>query len=299
MYTSILRIFCMACLLTPQWLLAQPVHFEVITKTVEKEFVYNPGFEVNIEGQNAEIVVESWDRKEVKVVIELIAKHPEAKIAQRDIEALQFEIEQHGKMIYFRNFIRPTTGNPEPEAQLKAIYTVHLPNECPVYLKNHFGNATVSNLTNLLRLNAEFSNILLQNLGGSTSIDTKFGDVTAYNLSGAVKINSRRSDLTLHNLSGNVDINSYYGIIKLFTEKSLVQLNIDAEKSDVYFFDPNPGIYGYTLTAHYGTITTPRELKFNYLEDNATLKKAVFKPSKEMASISIRISFGDIVIRNP
>ena len=281
------------------FVLAQPTTFKVITQSVEKEFEYKPGFEVNIEGQNAEIVVETWDQNEVKVIIELISKHPEQKIAERDIEALQFDITQHGKMIYFRNYIKPDQGQPEPEAQLKAIYTVTLPNECPVYLKNNFGNASVSNLSNLLRLNAEFTNILLQNLQGSTYVNSRFGDITGYNLSGETEIDTRRSDITLHNLSGKVNINSYYGIIKLFTDKSLVQMNIDAEKSDVYFFDPEPTAYGYTLTAHYGTITAPSDLKFNFLENNTKLKKAVFQPSKEMATVSIRISFGDIIIRNP
>ncbi|MCB0642010.1 MAG: hypothetical protein KDC44_10240, partial [Phaeodactylibacter sp.] len=56
---------------------AQPTTFKVITEVVEKEFKYQPGFEVNIEGQNAEIVVETWDHDEVKVIIELISKHPD------------------------------------------------------------------------------------------------------------------------------------------------------------------------------------------------------------------------------
>lgn len=278
---------------------AQPTTFKVITEVVEKQFKYQPGFEVNIEGQNAEIVVETWDQNEVKVIIELISKHPDQAIAERDIEALQFDITQHGQMIYFRNFIKPNAGKPEPEAQLKALYTVTLPSECPVYLKNNFGNASISNLSSLLRLNAEFTNILLQNLQGTTFINSRFGDITGYNLGGEMTIDTRRSDITLHNLSGKVNINSYYGIIKLFTDKSLVQLNIDANKSDVYFFDPNPTAYGYTLTAHYGTITAPSDLKFNFLENNTKLKKAVFQPSKEMATVSIKISFGNIVIRNP
>ncbi len=278
---------------------AQPTTFQVVSKTIEKQLPYQAGVEVNIEGEKAEIIVESWEENEVKVIIELIAKHPDRSIAERDLEAIKFGIDQHGDMIYFRNYISPDNGQPQPEAQLKALYTVYMPNDCPLYLKNHFGEATVSNLTSLLRLQAEFTSILLNDLHGTTSVRTRFGDVTGSNLSGDVDINARRSDITLSDISGNFDITSEYGIIKLFTDRSSLNLNIDAKRSDVYFFDPQPSIYGYTLTAHYGTITAPADLKFNYLENNSSITKAVFQPTNELASISIKISFGDIIIRNP
>ena len=79
----------------------------------------------------------------------------------------------------------------------------------------------------------------------------------------------------------------------------LLTLNIDAEKADVYFFDPQPGRYGYTLTAHYGNISVPTDLKFNYLENSDQLKKAIFSSRIGSSNISVKISFGDITIRNP
>lgn len=279
--------------------MAQPTTFQVVSKTIEKQLPYRAGVEVNIEGEKAEIIVESWEENEVKVIIELIAKHPDRSIAERDLEAIKFGIDQHGNMIYFRNYISPESGKPQPEAQLKALYTVYMPNDCPLYLKNHFGEATVSNMASMLRLQAEFTNILLNDLHGTTNVRSRFGDISGTNLSGQVSINARRSDIILRDISGDFDITSEYGIIKLFTDRSSLNLNIDAKRSDVYFFDPQPSIYGYTLTAHYGTITAPSDLKFNYLENNSSITKAVFQPTNELASISIKISFGDIIIRNP
>ncbi|MCB0619771.1 MAG: DUF4097 family beta strand repeat protein [Saprospiraceae bacterium] len=279
--------------------IAQSTPMQVVTRTVEKTLPYRSGSEVNIEGEKAEIVVETWDRNEVKIVLELVAKHPDRAVAERDVKSIKFSIDQHGDMIYFRNYISPDEGQPKPESTLKAIYTVTLPDECPLYLKNYFGLANVSNLSRFLRLRTEFSNVFLQNLSGDIGLTTRFGDLNAQGLSGTVSIDARRSDITLHDISGDFDIRSTYGIIKLFTDESLVNLNIEAEKSDVYFFDPKPGIYGYTLTAHYGNISVPNDLKFNFLENSSATKRWKFSPTKEMATISIKISFGDIVIRNP
>ena len=272
---------------------------QVVTKTIEQTLPYQLGYEVNIEGERAEIIVETWENNAVQVILELVSKHPDRKIAERDIEAMKFSIDQHGKMIYFRNYISPDIGQPKPESQIKAIYTIHLPDNCPVYLKNYFGNATISHLNTLLRLQSEFGKIFLEDLSGDLFVQTRFGDVFGERISGNLQIDARRSDITLREVSGTCDIKSTYGVIKLFSDDSLLKLNIEAEKSDVYFFDPHPTAYGYALTAHYGSITVPTDLKMNFLENTSSMKRATFTPARERASISVKISFGDIVIRNP
>jgi hypothetical protein len=274
---------------------------QVVTKTIEKTLPYKNGNEVNIEGEKAEIFVETWNRNEVKVLTEIIAKHPDKKTAEKDLESMIYTSEQHGNKIYFRNYIKEGKNGKKPASDLKAIYTITLPADCPVYLKNNFGIANVSNLSKALRIHSEFSKINLENLRGQIGIDTRFGDVEGRLIDGNVKINSRRSDLVFHEIKGTWNINAQYGIMKFFTNPSpeLLSLNIVAEKSDVYFFDPKPNYYGYTLQAHYGTISVPNELKFNYLENTDQLKKAIFSSKIGSSNISIKISFGDIVIRNP
>ena len=294
-----LPTFLVFLLLPGAWTASAQTPLQVVTKTIEQTLPYQMGYEVNIEGEKAEIIVETWDKSTVEVILELVAKHPNRKIAERDIAAMKYSIDQHGKMIYFRNYISPDIGQPKPESQIKAIYTIHLPEECPVYLKNYFGNATISNLNNLLRLQSEFGKIYLEDLSGDLFIQSRFGDIYGERISGNLQIDARRSDITLREVSGTCDIKSTYGIIKLFSDERLLKLNIEAEKSDVYFFDPHPTAYGYALTAHYGSITVPTDLKMNYLENTSAMKRATFTPARERASISVKISFGDIVIRNP
>ncbi len=275
------------------------VALQVVTKTIEKTIPYKNGHEVNIEGEKAEIKVETWDRNEVKVLTELIAKHPDRKVAEKDLDLMIYSSEQHGSDIYFRNYI--SKKGEKPESELKAIYTITLPADCPVYLKNNFGLTNVSNLSNSLRIHSEFSKILLENLSGDIDVNSRFGDIIGKNIDGNVGLTTRRSDITLYEIKGTWNINAQYGIMKFFTNPSpeLLTMNVNAEKSDVYFFDPQPNYYGYSLTAHYGSISVPNDLKFNYLENSDQLKKAIFSSQVGQSNISIKISFGDITIRNP
>jgi hypothetical protein len=274
---------------------------QVVTKTIEKTFPYKNGSEVNIEGEKAEIQVQTWNKNEVKVLLELVSKHPSKATAENDLDRMSYSTEQHGAKIYFRNYVESQKGAKKIESDLTAIYTITLPADCPVYLKNNFGLTNVSNLRKALKINSEFSKIHLENLQGQIGINTRFGDVEGKRIDGNVSISARRSDLTFHEIKGNWNISAQYGVMKFFTNPSpeLLTMNIDAEKSDVYFFDPKPSAYGYSLTAHYGTITVPNDLKFNFLENSNQLKKAIFSSKLGSSNISIKISFGDIVIRNP
>lgn len=274
---------------------------QVVTKVMENTFPYKNGTEVNIEGEKAEIKVETWNRSEVKVLVELISKNTDKKTAQSDLDLMVYSTEQAGKNLYFRNYLSTAKGGKKPSSDLKAIYTITLPADCPVYLKNNYGLAQVSNLSRSLKVNSQFSKINMENVSGLIGIDTRFGDIEGSDIEGNVTINSRRSDITLHDIKGTWNINSQYGTMKFFTNPSpeLLTMNINAEKSDVYFFDPKPNYYGYTLTAHYGNITVPNDLKFNYLQNTSELKKAIFSSKIGKSNISIKISFGDIVIRNP
>ncbi|MBI5914525.1 MAG: DUF4097 family beta strand repeat protein [Bacteroidetes bacterium] len=274
---------------------------QVVTKTFENTFPYQNGNEVNFEGEKAEIKVETWKRNEVRVLVELIAKNTDRKAAEADLAKMVYTTEQHGKNLYFRNYVATQKGVKKPTSDLRAIYTITLPADCPVYLKNNYGLTQVNNLSKALRINSQFSKIDLENVSGQIGIDTRFGDIEGRDIDGNVSINARRSDITLHDIKGNWNINSQYGVMKFFTNPSpeLLTMNIVAEKSDVYFFDPKPNYYGYTLTAHYGNITVPNDLKFNYLQNTSELKKAIFSSKIGKSNISIKISFGDIVIRNP
>ncbi len=289
-----LFLTCLTCLTFAQ------TKLQVVKKSISKTWDYKEGFEVNIEGEKATIDVETWNRNEVRVDIVLLSKHPDRSVAEQDLAAMQYNTEQHGKNIYFRNYIKVEPGAEKPQSSLQAVYTVTLPAECPVYLKNNFGDATVNNLTKYLKLNTKFTKVGLNNLSGETVATTRFGDIEAQGLSGKVFIDAKRSDVTLREITGVFDITTEYGVLKLFTDRSSdLALNINAVRSDVYFFDPNPTENGYALEAKYGSITAPEDLKFNYIQNTDVMKHVEFRPYNQTATMSVKISFGDVVIRKP
>lgn len=275
------------------------VQVQVITKKIEKSFPYRNGYEVNVEGEKAEVIVESWDKDEIKVLLELTAQHPEKAIAQKDLEAINYIADKVKNKIYLRNYLSKKEGEPEPESVLSAKYTIYVPEKCPVYLKNYFGTINVSNLFNSVKINSQFSKIALNNLQGMMDVSTRFGDVVGANLDGDMTLNARRSDITLRDLKGRFNLTTQYGVVKLWATKDLLSLNINADKSDVYLYTPNPTQFAYNLTSQYGNTEFPDNMKFNYLQNTKEVKRIQFKPVNEYyATITVSISFGNIFVGN-
>jgi DUF4097 and DUF4098 domain-containing protein YvlB len=184
----------------------------------------------------------------------------------------------------------------KPRSSLHAHYVITIPEQCPLNLKNHFGNADINDLKKQVIINSEYCKIKLTNIEGDISIETRFGDVLGVGLSGNVSILSARSDITLTRLKGSIDIQAKYGLIKIDADKSLIDLNIVAEKSDIMFLNPAAETYSFNLTAHYGEIDVPKNMEFEFKEKTSQINKAELHLPVNEGQVSIRTSFGNIVV---
>ncbi len=274
---------------------AQEDILQVVTKNIEKTINYEEGYQLFIDGEKADVQIESWEKKKISVSIALTAKHADRKIAERDLESMRYDIEVVGKKIYVRNQLVLKSDQPKPESTFKAKYVFTVPADCPIDLRNHFGKAEISDLKRGIAVKSEFTEILLNNIQGSIGVETRFGDVDGKQLSGEMNIESTRSDITLTQLKGRVNINAKYGKIKIDAQRSLVDLNIKAEKTDILFMNPATETYSFDLAAYYGDISVPEMMSFEIKEEKA-LNKAELNLPKQEAKVSIQTSFGNIVV---
>ena len=277
---------------------AQNGTMQVVTKRIDKTFSYRDGYSLNIEGERAEVRVETWSKPEIKVQIVFTAKHSKKEQAEKDLEKMRYITNKEKNKIYLRNYLEVPEGSPEPQSQLIANYVIMMPEECPIYIKNNYGLIDAKDLMSSLKLNTRFSRIGLENIIGDIDINTSFGDLFADNLDGNIKIVSRRSDMTLKHMRGRYDINAQYGILNFFATDQLRDFNLKADKSNVFIHTLQPGAFSYNLSVQNGRVDYPNELKFKLLDMKDTgIKKITFKPNKEYyPNVTISITFGDLFI---
>ncbi|MEM1328297.1 MAG: hypothetical protein AAGI23_20250 [Bacteroidota bacterium] len=269
---------------------------QVITKRITKTFPYSDGFEVNLEGENAEVLVESWGKKEIYVQIELIAKHPDKAQATKDLERMAYLLDRAKNNIYIRNYVQESEKT-DNTAVLEARYIIRLPESCPVYIKNQFGETDVRNLTSQLRIFNEFGNVDLFNITGGMEMRTKFSEVRGAQLVGDFDIFARRSQLDFRDVVGNYNITAEYSTLNLWAGEGLIDLNIDAKKTDVQLFNIDPKTHQHQLVVQHGNVVVPNAWQFEFEEDTPYIKKLTFQPNSEyFATITVNISFGDLKI---
>lgn len=290
-----MKAIILILLTTSLALSAQEPLLQVVTKTIEDTYAYRAGDEVAVEGEKAEIFVETWNKPTISIRLEMTAKHPNLEVAQKELDNLDFVSEKAGQKYFLKNTRKDKSQRPESE--LIVHYYITLPEECPVYLKSHFGAATISNLRNRLRINGEYSQINIDNVEGLLDIRTRFGDIVGEKIEGNVVINSRRSDIELLDVGGSFTINAQYGELRFSPNSRLTDLQISAEKSDVYLFDPSGSPMQYTLTTTHGEMNIPNELPLVELENANDLRSVRIGSGQELAGeIKVSVSFGKLYL---
>lgn len=269
---------------------------EVVTKTIEDTYNYKPGNELAVEGEKAEIFVETWDKQKIQVKIVMTARHPKLEQAETDLQNLEYIAEVAGQKIFLKNKLKDKSVRSRSE--LTVHYYITLPEECPVYLKSHFGGATISNLRNQLRINGEFSAINIDNVQGILDIRSRFGDITGERIDGNVVINSRRSDINLYDIGGTFNITAQYGELKISPNLSMRDLQINADKSDVYIYEPLGGEgLAYDLSLNNGEVKLPDGRSVIELERTTEVRRFAIRPSTErMGTITASVAFGDLYL---
>ena len=113
---------------------------QVATKNIEKTLPYKSGYELSIEGEKADVIVQAGSGNVVKVLVEITAKNPNMNQAKQDLEQVSFDAEVQGRRVILRNFIKPYNNGKKPESSLKTKYLIYVPSECAVQLKNNFAD---------------------------------------------------------------------------------------------------------------------------------------------------------------
>ena len=273
---------------------AQVIDLQVVTKTFEEEIPFTDGQQLIIEGNKSEVDVITWDENYIQAKVKMVAKHPELAVAKKEIEFIEYFTESNSDDIKIGNRI----SSDSLTAGLKIYYEISVPQNCKIELANYFGKANLTDINHGLDINSEFCNVELENIEGNVKVNTYYGDLIGVMINGNMDILAKRSNVTLSEISGKFDIKASKGSIKIFANQSYLDLNIDAEKTDVFFYDQLLNAYNFDLKSKDGDIELPENLYAKYDLNDSGIKNAVIKPQTELSGIrvAINVNYGDIKI---
>jgi hypothetical protein len=162
---------------------------------------------LDIENSYGIITVNTWDKNEIKVEVEIKAFAENEEDAQKVLDGVSISNSKSDNQIIFKTIIENNNrknswmsmswwNNSGDKQKVEVYYTVYMPSK------------------NALTLKTNYTNVVLPDLNGAVSISMNYGDLTAGKLAGNInKISSNYGKLNLVSLN-NAIVYSNYGSFK-------------------------------------------------------------------------------------
>ena len=206
---------------------------QVATKTIEKSF--DKIEEVRIQAERADIEVVTWNKPEIKLTVELTAKHPDRSTATNDLKTVQFTASQTNNILYINNYVLINKDNAKPQSNLKAHYILQLPATVSLFIIDSFGKIMIRGLTRSTTLKTQFCNADLSDLRGKINTEIHFGELRLTNIDANTNLVTDHTDAWLKQIAGFCKIRAKNGIIEIDTDKSEIDFDIKTDKVEVRY----------------------------------------------------------------
>jgi hypothetical protein len=205
------------------------------SRRYEKTFTVKEEGEVNVEADAGTVKIDSWDKNEVSVVIEVEGSDSRA-------EKYQVEFRQEGNTVYItgkvkdKSFFKWNVGN------LAAYYTIYTPKKFNAKVNTSGGNVESKNRVGRSDLTTSGGNVRVEKLDGETLLSTSGGNVDALEVKGNVEAETSGGNVFLENIVGNVkghtsggdvEFNGVDGRVQGGTSGGNVTVNVTGENKGI------------------------------------------------------------------
>jgi hypothetical protein len=205
----------------------------VLTKTINKEISAKAINELVVNAEQADVVVNSWDKESIGIIVKLIAKHPNKERAEKELPLMKFLNEKIGKTYYLRNYLLVKNGESKPSSNFTATYEINIPKRLKLNIKDSFGKVILVNLIEAVSLDLSFCTSELIQCKGSTAIKSYFGTNKIEDLNNLLELNTNHTESKVKNHIGNLSAQINNGSLYYDYEISSQNISIEANSANI------------------------------------------------------------------
>lgn len=208
-------------------------------RTIEKSYTVSDATELNFSNSFGKIHLETWDRKQVSVKIEIIVNASSESRAQELLDKINISIDDSNPRSELSFSTSIDGRNSGRNTSFEVNYNIGMPKNNPLSLKNSFGDVYVGPLGGRIKLDVQYGNLNTGPLTGDADVKLAFGSgfssiesinkgelrLSYSKLSidemGIVDVNSQFSTLDVDQV-GSLDLTGKYGDVKIGEIQNLV-----------------------------------------------------------------------------
>ena len=298
-------------------------------KNYSKSYALDAKDRIRLSNQYGRITVNTWDRHEVKVDVQIKAEADDDGEAQKLLNGVEIIDSKNGGQVSFRTEIEHQNGNSwsifnwghNKTHKLTINYTVFMPVKTDLNVEDSYGAIILPDLDGKVKITSSYGSVTAKNLNNAANeIEGSYGNMHAAAVNGAhvdysygnldmEQCNTLHADLSYGSFkigkltdAGDLSI-SYVGGFKIGElSNSFTRLNINSDYSSIVIGLPNNNSFNFDVTTTYGgfnfnnskvTLTTKPSADGRHYSTTKTYKGYLGKSGSE-ARVNIQTNYGSV-----
>lgn len=203
------------------------------SKSFSKSFNVDNNDKINLNNQYGSVVIKTWDKKEVRVDVDIKAYSNSDSDVQKLIDGVNIDAAKNGDVVSIKTNMGDRNGRygrgmkngvTTWRREIKVNYTVFMPAVNPLTVLQQYGNVEMGNFAGPTSLKVEYGNLVAGNLSNTNNyINVQYGKCDIQDLNAAV---------VKHEYNGPVTIGSV-GTLELVAEYVAVNINTIRRSADI------------------------------------------------------------------
>ncbi len=247
-------------------------------KAYSKSYPIDGNDVIKLSNEYGRITVNTWDRHEVKVDVQIKAEAENDDAAQKLLDGVHINDSKDGDQVSFRTQIERSNGSwklwdfgNNKKHKVEINYTVYMPARTDLNVEDSYGAIQLPDLAGKVKITSSYGSVSAQNLSNSSNeIAGSYGSLRVASINGGrldfsygsvdleectnIKADLSYGSFKLGRLKGAGEFDlSYVGGFKIDElTNSFKKLNVDASYSGVALGTPDNNNFDFDITTSYG-----------------------------------------------
>ncbi|MEE6186575.1 hypothetical protein [Niabella digestorum] len=208
-------------------------HYAEKIKTYTQSYPLQSNQVIKISNKFGKVVVNSWNRNEVKVEATIITSAKDERMAQQLLDHINIESRAGTSITFTTRFSGSTARGKSSQSKMEVNYVIYMPSSNPLEIKNEFGNTFLPDWKGVIDIDQAFGELSVGSIANVKSIRVKFGGLNATAIHGGdIKISYSKLhiDKLTGTVSGKIDFCSG---VHLGLHNALEKLDLKTSYSDI------------------------------------------------------------------
>lgn len=284
-------------------------------KSFDKTYKVSNTDQLNIENKFGKVHVNTWNRKEIQVRVDVIARAGSEQNAQRILDGINISENRDGKMISLRTEMGSIKVAGNSNRSFEINYTIFMPEDNPVAIKNSFGDVFLADFKGKADVTVKYGSLKANNLSNPANnirlafgsgncgfinqgnIDVSYADFSVEGTNG-LQGSSKFSDLKIGSLGEVLTMEVKYGSFKVDNiSRNVRRINVESGFSPVSLNFADNTAFNFDVNVQFADFKYDKaNVNITSLEKGHTSAeyKGKYGGSTAKGSVSIVSKYGDV-----